>query len=186
MKTIGARDSNVKYIDRHAVRLVIKNSATQKIVIIFVRKGSYYKFPGGGVEAGEDHRVAAVREAEEETGCKVTIVGNGDCFATTEEWRNDLHQMSYGYAAAMVEDTGIVALTEDEVADGLQHEWLSLSAAIEKVAACQPTSELGQFIKERDLFLMKTFADCQGCEPTSLASDRCRRSQAEVGLSAPV
>lgn len=185
-RTIGTRATNVKYIDRHAVRLIIKNSATQEIAIVFVRKGSYYKLPGGGVEAGEDHRVTAVREAEEETGCRVIIVGNGDCFATTEEWRNDLHQMSYGYAAAMVKDTGIVALTEDEVADGLQPEWLSLSAALEKVAACQPTSELGQFIKERDLFLMRTFADCQGCEPTSLASDRCKGSQAAVGLSSPV
>ena len=118
--------------------------------------------PGGGVEVGEDHRIAAVREAEEETGCRVSIVGNGDCFATTEEWRNDLHQISYDYTAAMVEDTENVALTEEEVAEGLQHEWLSLSAAIEKVAACQPTSELGQFIKERDLFLMRTFTDCQG------------------------
>ena len=77
--------------------------------------------PGGGVEAGENHRVAAVREAKE-TGCRVFIVGNGDCFARTEEWRNDLHQMSYGYAAVMVEDTWNVALTEEEVAEGLQHE----------------------------------------------------------------
>ena len=122
MKNIGARATNVKYIDRHAVRLVIKNSATQEIVIIFVRKGSYYKLPGGGVEAGEDHRVAAVREAEEETGCRVSILGNGDCFATTEEWRNDLHQMSYGYSTIIVEDTRIVALIEDKVVNGLQYK----------------------------------------------------------------
>ena len=62
MKAIGAPATNFKYIDRHAVRLVIKDSATQEIVIIFVRKGSYYKLPGEGIEAGEDYHVATIRE----------------------------------------------------------------------------------------------------------------------------
>ena len=68
--------------------------------------------------------------------------------------------MSYAYAAVVVEDTGILELTEEEVADGLKCEWLSLAAAIEKIAGCHPMSELGKFIKERDLFLMRAFAEC--------------------------
>ena len=161
-RIIGAQNTNIDYIDRHAVRLVITNPVTQEIIIAFVRKGGYYKLPGGGVELDEDHGVAALREAQEETGCKVNIVKNGDPFAITEEWRNNLHQISYGYAADLEKDTGMVALTEDEVADGLQHEWLSLPAAIDKMAACQPTSELGRFIKERDLFLIQAYNKQRG------------------------
>ena len=129
-KTIGSRTSNVKYIDRYAVRLLITNAATSELALIFVQRGSYYKLPGGGIEADEDHSVAAMREAEEETGCKIKILGleqgkeneHENCLATTEEWRNDLHQISYAYAAVVVEDKGQVALTEEEKADGLQHE----------------------------------------------------------------
>ena len=133
-KIIGCRTSNVKYIGRYAVRLLITNAATSELALIFVQKGSYYKLLGGGIEADEDHSVAAFREAEEETGCKIKILGleHGkenelECFfATTEEWRDDLHQISYAYAAVVVEDKGQVALTEEEKADGLQHEWLPL------------------------------------------------------------
>ena len=165
-KTIGSQDSDVKYIDRHAVRLLITNAATSEIALIFVQKCNYHKLPGGEVEADEDHSFAAMREAEEEIGCKIKILGldqgkgieHENCLATTEEWRNDLHQISYAYTAVVVEDKGQVALTEEENADGLQHEWLPLNAAIEKMETCRPSSLLGQFIKERDLFLLETFA----------------------------
>lgn len=48
-------------------------------------------------------------------------------------------------------------LTADEVEDGLEHEWVSVEVAIEKIKACQPKSELGRFIKERNLFFVETF-----------------------------
>lgn len=155
-RTIGIKTKGIQYVDRHAVRIITKND-NDEIVIIHAKKGNYYKLPGGGVEEGEDHRIAAEREAMEETGCKVTL--DTDCFAVTEEWRNDLHQISYCYAARLVEDTGAIELTEDELVDGLQHEWVSIPAAIEKMKASQPTSELGRFIRERDLYFVEKYAD---------------------------
>ena len=76
----------------------------------------------------------------------------------TEEWRDDLHQMSYAYAAIAMEDIGEVELPDEEKDEGLQHEWLSLDDTIERTKAWQPTSQLKQSIKERDTFLMETWA----------------------------
>jgi len=75
-----------------------------------------------------------------------------------EEWRNDLHQHSYCYVARLLEDTGRPELTEQELAEGLKHEWLSVPEAIAAIRNSKPTSELGKFIKERDLFFVESFA----------------------------
>ncbi|KAJ9640490.1 hypothetical protein H2201_006469 [Coniosporium apollinis] len=125
-KVLGTR-KDIAYTERLAVRIIMKNDKDE-IVIIFVKNGNYYKLPGGGIEPDEDHRFAGERKAMEETGCKV-IMDEG-CMATTEEWRNDLHQISYYYRAHLVRDTGVVELTEDEIVDGLQHGWISVKSAM--------------------------------------------------------
>ena len=68
----------------------------------------------------------------------------------------------YCYVAYLVEDTGVTELTDDELVDGLQHESISIPAAIERMKASQPTSELERFIKERDLFFVEKYADAKG------------------------
>jgi len=75
-----------------------------------------------------------------------------------EEWRNDLHQHSSCYVARLLEDTGAPELTELERAEGLRHEWLGVGEAIEVMEESRPTSELGRFIRERDLFFVREFA----------------------------
>lgn len=155
-KVIGEKAKGRHYVDGHAVRIVTSNKKGE-IVIIFVKSGNYYTLPGGDIEESEHHQRAGERKVQEETGCKVTV--GRECIAATEEWRDDLHQLSYCYAAHLVEDTGTIARTDDELADGLQHEWISIPAAIEKMEACQPTSELGKFIKERDIFFVDEYAE---------------------------
>ena len=123
-----------------------------RIVVIKARNGNYYKLPGGGVEDGEDHQKAAEREVFEETGSRVSV--QGGCFATVEEFRNDLHQISYCYRASLLDESGNPELTEEELADGLAHEWVSAGKALEIMSAVEPTSELGRYIKERDMFLV--------------------------------
>ena len=154
-KIIGKQNTAVHYQDRKAVRLLISNEKDQ-IIIIHVKKGNYYKLPGGGVEANEDHKLAGQREALEETGCKVSV---GDMLGTTEEWRNDLHQMSYCYTAKLVKDTGVTQLTELEKGEGLTHQWLYIGKALELMKACKPTSELGQCIKQRDIFFVEKYQE---------------------------
>ena len=152
-KVIGIK-SDINYVERIAVRVIVKNDRNE-IIIVRVAKGNYFKLPGGGIEADEDHIPAAEREVIEETGCIVTL--GGECIATVEEWRNDLNQLSYCYTATLVEDTGASELTEMEKDEGLQHEWVFVEAALEKMRSIEPTSELGKYIKDRDIFLVETF-----------------------------
>lgn len=149
---IGTKQPEIQYRERSAVRVVV-NGPEDSVVIVKVREGNYYKLPGGGVEAGEDHQRAGEREVAEETGCRVAM--QGACVATAEEYRHDLHQISYCYLARLLDRTGKPALTEEEVADGLSHEWVSVDKALEVMSAVEPTSEMGHFIKERDSFLLR-------------------------------
>ena len=57
-----------RYI-RPSVRAVIRRG--DRIAMVYSRRYDYYKFPGGGIEQGEDHISALVREVAEETGLAV-------------------------------------------------------------------------------------------------------------------
>jgi hypothetical protein len=37
---------------------------------------------------------------------------------------------------------------------GSVHEWVPIGRALETISAVEPTSELGRYIKERDMFLL--------------------------------
>lgn len=154
-KTIGRKEDGLSYIERRAVRIITKNDQDE-IIIIHAKKDNYFKLPGGGIEANEDHAIAVQRESMEETGCEISIVSG--CIAEVEEFRNDLHQISYCYIANLEKDTEATDLSDDEVLDGLQHEWNSLNRALERMKAAEPTSELGRYIKERDIFFVQTYA----------------------------
>lgn len=103
-KTVGTRQPEMFYNSRYALRIVALNISGD-IAVIYAEKGNYYKLPGDGINKDEDHHSAAQREVEEETGATVSLRGTG-CRATTEEFRNDLHQISY-CAGFGLQDLGI-------------------------------------------------------------------------------
>ncbi|OBT74541.1 hypothetical protein VF21_07536 [Pseudogymnoascus sp. 05NY08] len=152
-KVIGTKRSEVSYKERSAARVIAFNAAG-KVAIVYAKRERYYKLPGGGIDPGEQHEMAALREMQEETGGIVKIRSDLGCVATTEEYRNDLHQMSYCYVADVVDDSGSPSLTEDEVNDGLGHLWLSVDEAKTRMAEAEPRSELGLYIKERDIYFL--------------------------------
>lgn len=131
---------------------MIAFNAVGQIAVIHAKRDSYYKLPGGGIDPGEDHLVAVQREMDEETGARIRV--REGCIATTEEYRNDLHQLSFCYVADVIGDQGQPSLTDEEVGDQLEHLWLPVTEAKERMAAAVPTSVLGQFIEERDLYLL--------------------------------
>ncbi|MBO5701826.1 MAG: NUDIX domain-containing protein [Clostridia bacterium] len=51
---------------RNSARSVV--IADKKVAMIYSKKYGYYKFPGGGIEAGEDPVDAMIRETREEAG----------------------------------------------------------------------------------------------------------------------
>lgn len=54
---------------RPSVRgIIIKDG---KIAMVHSLKYDYYKFPGGGIKAGEEHQETLLREVKEETGLRV-------------------------------------------------------------------------------------------------------------------
>ena len=54
---------------RPSVRgIIIKNG---RLAVVYSKKYDYYKYAGGGIESGEDHKTALIREVAEETGLKV-------------------------------------------------------------------------------------------------------------------
>ncbi|UKZ77584.1 hypothetical protein TrVFT333_005308 [Trichoderma virens FT-333] len=178
-KIIGIKQPNRNYVDRYAVRVVALNDLGQ-IALIHAKEGSYFKLPGGGIDSNEDHQAAAAREVQEETGAIVSFVPtDGDatiniptagCIATTEEFRNDLHQISYCYFAKVVNTTGKPNLTEDEIVDGLSHEWVTVEKALDIMSTAEPTSELGCYIQERDTYLLSEAKELMEATPKNEAN----------------
>lgn len=103
----------------------------------------------------ENDTVACQREALEETGCEVVVCPK--LIAQTTEYRGSLQQESHAYICAVLRDTGKVELTDLEKAEGLAHFWCPVEEALEKMKAVEPTTELGEFIKKRDIFLVEAY-----------------------------
>ena len=63
-------DNSWNRYKRPSVRgIIIKNN---KVAMVYSRKFDYYKFPGGGIENGEDHITTLKRELTEETGLTIS------------------------------------------------------------------------------------------------------------------
>jgi 8-oxo-dGTP pyrophosphatase MutT (NUDIX family) len=136
---------------RSAARAVILDS-DDNVALITVHVGSYHKIPGGGLEDGEDAKVALHREVKEEGGVSVDIL---DELGYTLEYRDGLKQYSYGYLCRLKSDKGKPEFTKKEQRDGFQHpEWLPIDQAIEICKKDEPEFLRAHFMSLRDrLFL---------------------------------
>ena len=71
--TLDTKDYNrngSRFIRPSSRAIIIKD---KKIAMIHSLKYDYYKFPGGGIEPGEDKITALIREVEEEAGLIVKL-----------------------------------------------------------------------------------------------------------------
>lgn len=80
---------------RPSVRAVICRDG--KLAMVFSRKYGYYKFPGGGIEPGEDHLQALIRETREETGLEILP-------ETVREFGKVYRAQAGGYGDVLVQD----------------------------------------------------------------------------------
>jgi hypothetical protein len=118
--------------------------------------GNYYKLPRGGVEPeGPNHTIACQSSALKETGCEVIV--HPKAFAHTIEYRGALHQESHANVCTVGKDTGKVELPELEADEGLEQLWCPITEALQKMNAVKPTTELDDFAKKRDIFLLERY-----------------------------
>ena len=140
MKTLTIFDAkNYKLewqrFSREAVRaIIIKND---KIALVKCIKEGYYKFPGGGIEAGETHEQTLIRETLEETGLHV-LKDSIKEFGTIHELRKSLHrrneifdQKSHYYFASVSDNLSSPKLDKYEAELGYVLEWASIDEAYE-------------------------------------------------------
>lgn len=126
-----AKENNGKYRLRKSARGIILNTQG-KIAILNKENKNEFKLPGGGVEEGENYEQAFVREALEETGCKVDIL---DFLGYTEEIKSheNFRQLSYCYVGKVVENTKSTGYTKKEIDEGAKILWLDIKEAYEKI-----------------------------------------------------
>lgn len=116
------------FIERNVVRAVVLDSA-ERVLLLQVGEfgnpefGTAWELPGGGIEAGETHEQAVIRELREETGIIVTAEQ-----IATPTWRRDV---LYDYRGArrlqhetisLVRLTGPTPVIESVLRDGFEQQ----------------------------------------------------------------
>jgi 8-oxo-dGTP pyrophosphatase MutT (NUDIX family) len=127
-------DIHGRAIHRHAVRAVILRG--QELLMIFSANVGDYKFPGGGVDEGETHAQALVREVKEECGMSILQVGEEICrvveYDLPVEQEYDVFKMtSYYYQCEVQDGFGLQKLDDYEVDLGFVPAWINLDGAIQ-------------------------------------------------------
>lgn len=120
------------YLLRKAVRAVVVHR--NKLLLISTNRGDY-KFPGGGIEHGESHSEALVREVLEETGYHVNKVH--ELLGVTSERRPDIYDstkifemVSYYYRCDIGNVQEPQTLCGYEIELEMAPVWLSIQEAL--------------------------------------------------------
>lgn len=148
---------------RYGARGIILNEAGE-VGLLHKAKKHGYKLIGGGIEEGEDPKVAFEREAMEESGCEIKIDRLLGEFKE-EKSQDNFQQISYIFVAHVTNDTEHLHLTDQEIKEGAELVWLPLAEAAAKIKASEDTvigSEKidtyhSRFIVRRDYEILKYY-----------------------------
>ena len=142
----------ISYNLRRAARAVLLDSKNQ-VALLHVSHHNFWKLPGGGIDQGETIFEGLKREIREEVGCSVSKIKS---IGETLEFRNQTNtvQVSYCFTGKAVKPFSKIHLEDDELADGLNLHWVSLSKAVSLIKNSNPTNYDGHFIKLRDLAIL--------------------------------
>lgn len=119
---------------RDAARAIILRDG--KLAMVHSLKEGYYKFPGGGLEAGESLVDAMIRETEEEVGLRVVRESVREYGYITERRRglyeNEIFEMnSYYFLADIEENSALQHLDGYEAELGYVLKWVGPKRAYE-------------------------------------------------------
>ena len=150
-------DVSGKTIHRTAVRAVILRGL--KLFLVYSANVGDYKFPGGGVDAGETHEHALARELQEECGATLLSVDEGLGaiieYDVAKEPEYDLFKMSsYYYFCQIGDDFGAQNLDDYEHDLGFQPVWIDIKDAIEKNRLLLDAKNPPQWLK-REIFALE-------------------------------
>jgi 8-oxo-dGTP diphosphatase len=153
------RGDVIKKFRRSARAVVVDQQG--KIAVLFMSKNKYYKLPGGGIDAGETIRQAAIRECYEETGCRVVLTSE---LGKVIEYRyyDQFRQISYCFVAHVVGKKDAPHFEAGERKEGARIVWVNLDTFIATMSKKKNSA-----IVPRDLFLLKRFQKLQKKNPAT-------------------
>lgn len=147
MKLLGIihRHENVNVAGKTFLREAVRGTIfrDEELLMIYSPTNGDYKFPGGGIEAGEPHEEALRREIREESGTTLTRVtgelGKVVEYANAIEADFETFKMvSYYYYCEVNGEFGNLELDDYEAELEFQPVWVGIEKALEvnkKVAA---------------------------------------------------
>lgn len=149
-----------RVLERLAVRAVVLRG--RQVLLLRSSSSGDYKFPGGGVEAGETPQAALSRELAEECGV-VLLEVCGELGEVVEVFRpqeveyDAFHMISWYYVCRVGDHFGEQQLEGYEAELGLTPVWVDLTAAIqtsEEALEAQRAPRWGQ----RELWVLRELA----------------------------
>lgn len=141
-----------KYTIRKAARAVVFDKEG-RIAILHASKKNYHKIAGGGIESGENIKVALAREIHEETGCTAVIK---DEVGIIIEYRDDVARLQISYCyIAYVKKHGEPHFTKSEKDEGFNLEWLTIDEALKKFKKDDLSYYHAKFMSTRDSLFIK-------------------------------
>jgi 8-oxo-dGTP pyrophosphatase MutT (NUDIX family) len=153
---------NGKTVTREAVRAIILRG--DQVLMVHSLVNGDYKFPGGGVEDGEEHISTLRRELLEECGVRLKAVlgefGQVEEYDQAQEAEFDLFRMnSYYYLCEVADGFGAQKLDDYELDYGFTPEWVSIEHAIAANRALleNPPPNIQRWVR-RELYVLELIA----------------------------
>lgn len=145
---------------REAARVIVIDEIWL-IPIVYVKNYDYYKIPGGGIDTWESQVEGAKREALEECGRDIEVLGEIGRIeerrgATTYNWTHNLLQISYWFYGK-INRKWETDFTDSEIKEWFILLWLSYEEALNKFQNCSPQNSEWILINERDKILLVTW-----------------------------
>lgn len=162
LKTINPENVEEKNVfdwaHRKATRAVVFDDEN-RIGLLHVKRESYYKLPGGGVEKGESMEVALARECKEELGVEIKVIKEiGSIIEYRAKFK--LRQTSYCFLAKTNSEKKDPNFTDEEISSGFEIVWIEPDGALRLLNLKQTSHYEGKFVEERDFyFLNKALQD---------------------------
>lgn len=120
-----------RFVRPSARAIIIKGN---RIAMIYSQKYHYFKFPGGGIEADEEHLSALIREVREEAGMVVIpeSVKEYGCVHRQQKGKNDdiFVQDNFYYLCQVRDEAVAQELDPYEAEEGFRPEFVLPEVAI--------------------------------------------------------